>query len=103
MEKILSATTYWTEVFKGTNLRGTLISILLLASISLAGINFVAPFVALFLNGLDVDNLYLINVIIGLCIPAGSFVGPPLLEYAGRRMALLSSFFRHGSLNAYLF
>jgi SP family sugar:H+ symporter-like MFS transporter len=89
LEKALSRTTNWTEVFRGKDLRRTLTSVLLLVGISLTGINFVAPFAALFLSGLGINNPYLINVIIGLCILAGAPLGPPLVEYAGRRITLL--------------
>jgi SP family sugar:H+ symporter-like MFS transporter len=89
LEKTLSRTTSWTEIFKAKDLQRTMISVLILAGNALTGINFVAPFVALFLSGLGINNPYLINVIIGLCILAGAPLGLPLIEYAGRRITFL--------------
>lgn len=88
-EKAMGSTTSWTEIYHRADLRRTLVSALVLVSLALSGIQFVAPYAALFLSGLGVTNPYLINVIIGLSILAGSSIGSWAVEYGGRRFSLL--------------
>lgn len=47
------------------------------------------PYGALFLKGVGISNPYLTNVIVALCVFAGSFLGPFIVEYGGRRLAML--------------
>ena len=89
LEKAAGATTSWTEIYHRIDLRRTLVSAICLIGVPLTGINFIAPYAALFLSGLGIHSPYLINVIIGLCIFAGALVGPLVLEYGGRRFAML--------------
>ncbi|KAJ5929471.1 hypothetical protein N7454_006421 [Penicillium verhagenii] len=88
-EKTLDASTSWLEIYRGVNLRRTAVSALILVGLAITGVQFVGPFAALFLSGLGIDNPYLINVIVGLCIFAGAFIGPVVLDYGGRRFAML--------------
>jgi FtsH-binding integral membrane protein len=49
----------------------------------------VGPFAALFLSGLGLKSPYLVNAIVGLCIFGGAFIGPLVLDYGGRRFAMI--------------
>ncbi|KAJ6014610.1 mfs monosaccharide transporter protein [Penicillium herquei] len=89
LERTLDASSSWTEIYRGPNLRRTCISALILVGLAITGIQFVAPFAALFLQGIGIDKPYLINVIVGLCIFGGSFLGPLALDYGGRRFSML--------------
>lgn len=88
-EKTLDASTSWTEIYTGVNLRRTAVSALILIGLAITGVQFVGPFAALFLKGLGIENPYLVNAIVGLCILGGAFVGPLVLDYGGRRFAML--------------
>ncbi|KAJ5381026.1 mfs monosaccharide transporter protein [Penicillium cataractarum] len=88
-ENALNVNTSWTEIYCGNNLRRTTISAFILVGLAITGIQFVAPYAALFLSGVGIRNSYLINVIIGLCIFGGSCIGPFVLEYGGRRFSML--------------
>ncbi|KAK5789547.1 hypothetical protein VI817_008670 [Penicillium citrinum] len=88
-ERTMDKTTSWSEIYRGTNLRRTAISALILISLPLTGIQFIALYAPVFLNGVGIDNPYLINAIVALCIFGGAFIGPPILDYGGRRFAML--------------
>jgi sugar porter (SP) family MFS transporter len=89
LEQSLSATTSWMEIYRGANLRRTVISATTLVGLPITGIQFVAGYAALFLSGVGIKNPYLINAIVGLCILAGACAGPHALEYGGRRFSML--------------
>lgn len=89
LEKALDASTSWTEIYRGANLRRTAISALILVGLAISGIQFVAPYAALFISDMGIKNPYLISVIVGLCILAGAFIGPWILDYGGRRFSML--------------
>lgn len=89
LEKVQGATTLWTEIYHKNDIRRTLVSVMILVSLAITGVQFVSPYAALFLSQSGINNPYLINVIIGLCIFAGAFPGPFILEYGGRRFAML--------------
>lgn len=89
LEKVQGATSSWTEIYHKNDIRRTLVSVMILVGLAITGIQFVAPYAALFLSQSGIKNPYLINVIIGLCIFAGAFPGPFILEYGGRRFAML--------------
>ena len=91
-EAAAGATTSWTEIYHRNDVRRTITSAVVLIGLAITGIQFVAPYAALFLNGIGINNPYLINVIIGLCIFAGSFIGPVVVEYGGRRFAMLTGY-----------
>lgn len=88
-QRRIDATASWAEIYRGTNLRRTAVSALILISLPLTGIQFVAPYAALFLNGVGIENPYLINAIVALCIFGGAFIGPLVLDYGGRRFSML--------------
>lgn len=88
-ERAAAASTSWFEIYKSAQIRRTLASALIMIGLSVTGIQFVQPYATTFLKGVGVSNPYLINVIIGLCILAGSFIGPLVVEYGGRRFAIL--------------
>ena len=88
-ERAAAASTSWFEIYKSGQIRRTLASALIMIGLSVTGIQFVQPYATTFLKGVGISNPYLINVIIGLCILAGSFIGPLVVEYGGRRFAIL--------------
>jgi sugar porter (SP) family MFS transporter len=75
------------DIYSKKHIRRTLTSGFIMVGLTISGIQFVQPYAALFLKGVGIRNPYLINVIIGLCILAGSFLGPFIVEYGGRRPA----------------
>jgi SP family sugar:H+ symporter-like MFS transporter len=91
-ERSVDASASWIEIYRGSNLRRTAVSALILIGLAITGIQFVAPYAALFFSGVGIENPFLINVIVGLCIFAGACIGPMVLEYGGRRFAMLSGY-----------
>lgn len=92
IERRIEKTASWSQIYRGTNLRRTAVSALVLISLPLTGIQFVAPYAAFFLEGVGIENPYLINVIVALCIFGGAFFGPLILDYGGRRFAMLAGY-----------
>ncbi|KAJ5115785.1 hypothetical protein N7456_000133 [Penicillium angulare] len=91
-ERAAMKDTSWMEIYRGTNLRRTLVSGMILIGLAITGIQFVATYAALFLSGVGISNTYLINAIVYLCILAGACIGPALIEYGGRRFAMLTGY-----------
>lgn len=89
IERATDASASWAEIYRGANLRRTAVSALILVGLSITGIQFVAPYAALFFSGVGVKNPYLINVIVSLCIFGGACIGPPILDHGGRRFSML--------------
>ncbi|KAJ5199231.1 Major facilitator superfamily domain general substrate transporter [Penicillium cf. griseofulvum] len=82
----------WFDIYRKKNIGRTLISAMIMIGAAITGIQFVQPYATLFLKGVGVSDPYLINVIIGLCILGGSLFGPFIVEYGGRRIAMLSGY-----------
>ncbi|KAJ5134132.1 mfs monosaccharide transporter protein [Penicillium atrosanguineum] len=80
-ERSIDASTSWIEIYRGSNLRRTAVSSLILIGLAITGIQFIAPYAALFFSGVGIENPFLINVIVGLCILGGAGIGPMVLEY----------------------
>lgn len=80
------------EIYRKKHIRRTLTSALIMAGMAVTGIQFVAPYAALFLKNVGVSDPYLMNCVIGLCILLGALFGPFVVEYGGRRMAILSGY-----------
>ncbi|CAG8388714.1 unnamed protein product [Penicillium salamii] len=80
------------DIYRKKHIRRTMTSALVMIGMAITGIQFVVPYTALFLKGVGMSDPYLINVIIGLCVLAGSFLGPFIVEYGGRRPATLSGY-----------
>lgn len=96
-EKVTSSSRSWTQLFNRRNRRRTIISALILVATILTGLQFVAPYTALFLGGLGVKSPFLITVVICLCFTAGSLIGGLTIEYGGRRWAMLVGYSILGS------
>lgn len=77
------------DIYRKKHIRRTLTSALILAGMAVTGIQFVAPYAALFLKGVGISDPYLINCVIGLCILVGALAGPFVVEYGGRRLSIL--------------
>jgi SP family sugar:H+ symporter-like MFS transporter len=82
----------WYDIYRKKYIRRTFTSVLIMVGLAITGIQFVQPYATLFLKGVGISNPYLINVIIGLCILGGSILGPFIVEYGGRRVAILSGY-----------
>ncbi|KAJ5104764.1 hypothetical protein NUU61_002111 [Penicillium alfredii] len=88
-ERAGATSSSWVDIYRRKNVRRTLISAMIMVGLAITGIQFAQPYAALFLQGVGISNPYLINVIIGLCILAGACLGPFIVEYGGRRRAIL--------------
>jgi len=88
-ERAAGSTANWTEIFHRNDIRRTLVSGMILIGLAITGIQFVVPYAAIFLAGVGIHNPFLINVIVAVCIFAGTFFGPFIIEYGGRRFAML--------------
>jgi hypothetical protein len=88
-ERMVAASTSWFQIYQKSQIRRTMTSALIMVGMSITGIQFVQPYATTFLKGVGISNPYLINVIIGLCIFGGACLGPFVVEYGGRRFAIL--------------
>ena len=89
-EQAISSTTSWTEIFHRSYIRRTFIAGLLSATFTLSGQPFVVTYAAIFLAGVGVSNPFLIVFFLYLAAWGGSFIGPVLVEYGGRKFAVLA-------------
>ena len=87
--KLNGSTTKWTDIYRGTNFRRTVVSGLIMVGLAITGSKFVIPYGALFLAQAGTKNPFLNNYIIGCCILAGTTGGPWIIENGGRRFAML--------------
>ncbi|KAJ9607335.1 hypothetical protein H2200_008408 [Cladophialophora chaetospira] len=92
MEKLNGSTTSWTEIYRGGNFRRTFVSGLIMVGLAVTGSKFVSPYGAIFLAKVGVKNVFLTNFLTGCCIMAGTFPGPLMIEYGGRRFAMLCGY-----------
>jgi sugar porter (SP) family MFS transporter len=88
-DRATNASTSWTEIYRGHNLQRTAISAFILVGLAITGIHFVSPYATLFLEVIGIENPYLINAIVGLCIFGGACMSPFVLDSGGRRFAML--------------
>ena len=89
VSRTIAATASWSDIFGRNNIRRTLVSSMVMVSLAICGIHFLGPYAALFFTQLGVSNAFIINLIIGVCILGGASFGPLILDYGGRRFALL--------------
>ncbi|KAJ5182657.1 hypothetical protein N7492_000273 [Penicillium capsulatum] len=89
LEQALCRQVSWYDIYHKTQIRRTLISALVIFGLAITGIHFVQPYATMFLKDVGLSNPYIINVVIGLCILGGSLLGPAVVEYGGRRFAIL--------------
>ena len=59
---------------------------------SLSGGLAIFTYAAVLLAGIGIQSPFLINVIVNVCIVAGSVIGPFLVEFLGRRRTMLTGF-----------
>ncbi|KAJ5689050.1 hypothetical protein N7462_003442 [Penicillium macrosclerotiorum] len=91
-ERTAAASSSWLDIYQRNNIRRTFTSALIMIGLSITGIQFVQPYATTFLKGVGISDPYMINVIIGLCILGGSCLGPFVVEYGGRRFAILTGY-----------
>jgi hypothetical protein len=89
LEKSTGATTKWTEIFHGNDLRRTLCSTLIATGVAITGSKFFSTYAAIFLAGIGIKNPYHITLAVMSCACFGGFMSPFLLEFFGRRRNLL--------------
>ncbi|OQU97867.1 hypothetical protein CLAIMM_03744 [Cladophialophora immunda] len=89
MERLYGTTSNWTEIYRGTNFRRTVVSGLIMVGLAITGSKFVGPYGAIFLAKVGIKNPFLNNFIIAACTMAGSIPGPIVIEYGGRRFSML--------------
>jgi hypothetical protein len=92
LEKLNGETTNWTEIYRGVDLRRTVTSALIMVGLAITGSKFIGPYGAIFLAGVGISNPFLNNFIIAMCTFAGSIPGPLIIEYGGRRFAMLCGY-----------
>lgn len=88
-EASVAAGTSYLEIFRRKNIRRTLISVFIMVGTVICGLQFVAPYTAIFIGGLGIANPFLITVIVSTCFSAGSIFGGLVIEFGGRRFAML--------------
>lgn len=91
-EKSISSTASWTELFHRSYVRRTFTSMLVAAITPLSGITLVGNYAAVFFAANGVSKPFLIQIYVGVCGLTGSFCGPGLVEYVGRRLTSLFGF-----------
>lgn len=89
LEKANGQTASWTEIYHANDIRRTIASAVILIGLGITGSKFVVPYAALFLQGVGIANPYLVNFYVALCVFGGTFLGPWIVEYGGRRFAML--------------
>lgn len=91
-ERNAMESTSWHQIYHKSQLRRTVASALIMIGLSITGIQFVQPYTTTFLRGVGLSDPYLVNVVIGVCILGGSFLGPWIVEYGGRRLVILGGY-----------
>lgn len=92
MEATLASSSTWTEIYRRGNFRRTFTSGLIMVGLAITGSKFTGPYGAIFLAKVGVPNVFLNNFIIATCTMAGSFLGPLVVEYGGRRFSMLCGY-----------
>ena len=91
-EALLSSTTNWTEIFHKNFVRRTFVSVAINVGGTLSGAFFIFTYAAIFLEGVGFTNSIEISVIINACLWAGLLIGPFVVEYLGRRRAIITGY-----------
>lgn len=83
----------WTELFKGVNLRRTLLSLSIANFQQLSGIAFATNYATLFLSQIGSgDNPFVLTIGLAVLALAGAVVGLTLVDKVGRRVLALTTF-----------
>ncbi|KGO78036.1 Major facilitator superfamily domain, general substrate transporter [Penicillium italicum] len=88
-ERVNAKAVSYFDIYRRKHIVRTMTSAMIMVGLAITGIQFVQPYATLFLKGVGISDPYLINVIIGLCVLGGSFFGPFIVEYGGRRVAMI--------------
>ncbi|KAK5207548.1 hypothetical protein LTR72_007196 [Exophiala xenobiotica] len=91
-ERLTGKAATWTDIYRGNNLRRTVVSGLIMVGLAITGSKFVGPYGALFLAKVGIDNPFLNNFILAACTMAGSLPGPLVVENGGRRFSQLCGY-----------
>ncbi|KAF2171025.1 hypothetical protein M409DRAFT_64013 [Zasmidium cellare ATCC 36951] len=82
----------WLQIYSGTNFRRTVISGFILTALAICGIQFALSYATVFLQDVGISNVFVVNLILGCCILAGTLLTPWCLEYLGCRGSFLVGF-----------
>ncbi|RVX68269.1 hypothetical protein B0A52_07272 [Exophiala mesophila] len=80
------------DIFRGANLRRTTAAIIVVLGIAVTGVRFITTYATIFVAGIGIDDPYLVNVIMGSSSCLGTLFNPWVIEYWGRRFALLAGY-----------
>lgn len=80
------------DIFRGANLRRTAAAIIVVLGIAITGVRFITTYATIFVAGIGIDDPYLVNVIMGASSCLGTLFNPWVIEYWGRRFALLAGY-----------
>lgn len=97
LEKAFKESASWLDIFRGSDLRRTLTSVLVAVGIAVTGSKFFSTYAAIFLAGVGISNPYHITLLLAGCVCAGTLFSPFTIEYLGRRYALLIGYGGMGS------
>lgn len=89
LDKEVSSTTSWVEIFSRRYAFRLSISLVVLLSNVVSGVFFVNAYGALFLGGIGVGSPFSVNLIMCACVLPGALMGPLIVEYLGRRLSQL--------------
>lgn len=82
----------WLDLFRGVNLRRTILATYLGPLISLSGLIYTTNYATVFLAQVGEKNPYLLVFVLNILTFAGSMCAVPLVDYIGRRSLALGSF-----------
>ena len=89
IERSITSTTSWTEIFDKQNIRRTAIACAITASVAFSGLWFIVQYASLFLQELGYANKFLITLLFSIALFSGTTISPFALEYLGRRLSML--------------
>lgn len=100
LERSFSKDSKWSDIFRGTDLKRTIASTLVGIAIAITGSKFLSTYAAIFLAGVGISNPYHITLTYAACTCIGALLSPWLVEFVGRRYALLIGY---GSMAVFMF
>jgi hypothetical protein len=82
----------WTEIFKGSNLRRTFLSMAIGVANKLSGSIFASSYATIFLSEIGSENPFLLVFALNIIALGGSMIGLVLVDIIGRRTMVLIAF-----------
>lgn len=91
-EKEVASSASFLQIFHKQYIRRTMTSVFMMVATVLTGLQFVAPYTAIFIGSLGIGSPFVVTVIVSSCFTAGSLFGGFIIEFIGRRRAMLVGF-----------